>query len=85
MTRNIHGRTEAEINGLNRGWEATPSHMNRIDLRAFLQEGDGAIQDVDMDMGEEEKEEEEVGKWGRSQEEVRGGAWERGQQQQGWW
>ena len=52
--RNLHGRTEKEIALLKFGWEETPSHMNRLDARALLQ--DDAIQHVEMgEAGEEEE------------------------------
>ena len=36
-TRNIHNRSESEINALFKGWEPTPSHYLKMDLRNFLQ------------------------------------------------
>ncbi len=38
--RNVHGRTEAELRRLSAGWEETPAHMHKLDLRGFLQEQD---------------------------------------------
>merc|ERR1719319_779985 len=53
--RNVHGRTGKEVVQLSKAWEATPSHMNTLDVRALLQ--DDAIQHVDMeeDPPEEDK------------------------------
>jgi len=53
--RNVHGRTGNEVVQLSKAWEATPSHMNTLDVRALLQ--DDAIQHVDMeeDPPEEDK------------------------------
>ena len=45
-SRNTHQRTEAETVLLARGWEETPSHMNTLDVREFLQTD--AIPHVEM-------------------------------------
>ena len=45
-TRNVHGRTEKDIQDLHRGWEPTPSHFNKIDFSSFLQ--DEAIEHFEM-------------------------------------
>ena len=45
-TRNVHGRTEKDIQDLHKGWEPTPSHFNKIDFSSFLQ--DEAIEHFEM-------------------------------------
>nr|CAB3267830.1 YLP motif-containing protein 1 [Phallusia mammillata] len=51
--RNIHKRTLAEIQKINKAWEETAIHMNKLDLRLMVQ--DSEIQEVEMgDASEEE-------------------------------
>ena len=45
-TRNVHGRTEKDIQDLHKSWEPTPSHFNKIDFSSFLQ--DEAIEHFEM-------------------------------------
>ena len=46
-SRNVHKRSEEEVGALHRGWEATPSHFNKVDFSGFLQ--DKSIQQVEME------------------------------------
>ena len=50
--RNVHNRSSADIQALARGWEPTPAHYNKVDLRGFLQSGE--IENVDMEDAKEE-------------------------------
>ena len=45
-TRNIHKRSEKDIQALHKGWEATPAHFNKVDFSSFLQ--DEGIEHFDM-------------------------------------
>ena len=56
-SRNTHQRTEAETVLLARGWEETPSHMNTLDVREFLQTD--AITHVEMTEADAEESNEE--------------------------
>lgn len=47
IKRNIHGRTEMEIEQLISGWEDTPSHHPMIDATSLIQAG--SIPDVEME------------------------------------
>lgn len=46
--RNIHKRTEKEIQDLANAWEKTPSHYIRLDVRSLLQAA--AITEVEMEV-----------------------------------
>lgn len=58
--RNIHGRSQAEIERCVEGWEPTPNHHPVLDASALLKD---TIQEVEMEVvdqtGVEEEEEEE--------------------------
>ena len=45
-TRNVHKRSDKDIQALHKGWEATPAHFNKVDFSSFLQ--DEAIEHFDM-------------------------------------
>lgn len=45
--RNIHGRTEAEIEKCVAGWETTPSHHPVVDATSLVQSG--SIPEVEME------------------------------------
>lgn len=45
--RNIHNRTEAEVEEQAKGWETAPKHYLRLDVRSLLQSE--AIEDVEME------------------------------------
>ena len=47
IKRNVHGRTEKEIEELISGWEDTPSHHPMIDATSLIQSG--SIPDVEME------------------------------------
>lgn len=55
--RNIHNRTEAEIEEIIAGWEPTPSHHPTIDAGSFLQLNQ--IKEVEMEIVPEKNAEEE--------------------------
>lgn len=57
IKRNIHNRTEAEIEECIAGWEPTPSHHPTIDATAFLQSNH--IKEVEMEVVDEEITEQE--------------------------
>ena len=46
VTRNVHKRSDKDIQALHKGWEATPAHFNKVDFSSFLQ--DEAIEHFDM-------------------------------------
>ena len=46
--RNIHKRTEKEIQDLASVWEKTPNHFIRLDIRSLLQAA--AITEVEMEV-----------------------------------
>ena len=46
--RNVHGRSEADINLMFSLWEKTPKEMNKLDLKTYFQEKD--IDHVEMDL-----------------------------------
>jgi YLP motif-containing protein 1 len=62
VARNIHNRTQEDIEKLAREWEETPPHFTRLDVTALL--SDSNIDEVEMECtgsgseGEDEKEEE---------------------------
>lgn len=45
--RNIHGRSEIEIERCIVGWEATPSHHTLVDCTSLIQSG--SIPEVEME------------------------------------
>lgn len=55
--RNIHNRTEAEIEECIAGWEPTPSHHPTIDVTSFLQSNQ--IKEVEMEVVQDKMSEEE--------------------------
>lgn len=58
--RNIHNRTEAEIEECIAGWEPTPSHHPTIDATVFLQSNH--IKEVEMDVLDEQISQQEPNK-----------------------
>ncbi|XP_019740498.1 YLP motif-containing protein 1 isoform X3 [Hippocampus comes] len=56
--RNAHARTLKDIAKMSNGWESTPRHMVRLDVRALLQ--DAAIEEVEMEDFDPEDEPEEA-------------------------
>ncbi|CAH1961530.1 unnamed protein product [Acanthoscelides obtectus] len=50
--RNIHNRSEQEIEDIISGWEPTPNHHPTLDASSLLQ-GEGPIQEVEMEVVEE--------------------------------
>lgn len=50
--RNIHGRSEEEIEEIIAGWEPTPSHHPAIDATTFIQ-AHHQISEVEMEIVEE--------------------------------
>lgn len=55
--RNIHNRTEAEIEECIAAWEPTPNHHPTIDASGFLQ--NNAITEVEMEVVEQKPPEKE--------------------------
>ncbi|KAG5865790.1 hypothetical protein JTB14_019019 [Gonioctena quinquepunctata] len=58
IKRNIHNRTESEIEECISGWEPTPSHHPTIDASSFLQAG-GAITEVEMELEDQQQPEQQ--------------------------
>lgn len=58
--RNVHNRTEAEIEDCIAGWEPTPAHHPTIDASGFLQAN--VITEVEMEVVEQKPPEEETEK-----------------------
>lgn len=61
--RNVHGRTEAEIEKCVKGWEPTPSHHPILDATSLIQAGSIAeveMEEINSSAGEEEFNDDEV-------------------------
>ncbi|XP_019851537.1 PREDICTED: YLP motif-containing protein 1-like [Amphimedon queenslandica] len=57
--RNIHNRTREEIELLAKQWEPTPPHFLQLDVTSLLSPQDTAIDEVDMEMVDSDKEDSE--------------------------
>ncbi|CAG2247265.1 YLPM1 [Mytilus edulis] len=53
VKRNTHNRSQSEIEKIEKGWQETPKHYLRLDVRSILQEV--SIQEVEMETEEDEK------------------------------
>lgn len=56
--RNIHNRSETEIEECIAGWEPTPTHHPTIDATSFLQSNQ--IKEIEMEVSDEKMSQEET-------------------------